>query len=215
MRLLRGVLVGAVMASLLMVLASSGVAGATDGQDERPMRVRRECAHRSGPADAGLIASVTVNGGSAVGRASIAPGDLVEVTLSWDPSRFTGPPRKVVDCVYSDRGATHREGRGRRHRDLETIEGPVNAGAALNGRWTTRFVVPSRVVGRLLCQRGRLYGPAGPPGAPIRSNEVCLPVSGGPPPVIPEFPVPAIALASTALLACGTVLLLRRRAATA
>ena len=216
MRLMRWIVPVSALVALVALVAigtSFQPAGASDDHDGGSGHgARRECARRKGPADPALRKTIMINGESAEGRTTVAPGDVVDVTLTWDPAMFSGPPRKVVDCVYSSRSANHRIGVGRRLRDLETIEQPMSATTAANGRWATSYQVPKRLVGRLLCDRGRLYGPGGVPGAkPVRSNEVCLSVQGGPPPVIPELPVPALALAVTLAVGTGSLVVLRRR----
>jgi hypothetical protein len=213
MRLMRWFVAVFALAVLVAIGTSFDPAGASDDHDGGSGHgSHRECAGRNGPADPALRKTILINGESAEGRTTVAPGDVVEATLTWDPAIFTGVPRKIVDCVYSSRASNHRIGVGRRLRDLETIEKPMSQTTATNGRWTTSYKVPKRLVGRLLCDRGRIYGPGGVPGAkPVRSNEICVTVQGGPPPVIPELPVPALALAVTLAVGTGSVVVLRRR----
>jgi hypothetical protein len=175
--------------------------------------------------------AVSVNGGPADPGSTVSPGDLVEVTLSWDPARFGGPALQAVDCVYVDDVEGHTLGRGSRLKELESIEQPLPAAVVAAGTWSTRYTVPAGAAGKLLCDRGRVVGPPAGSASPgdgtagsraaeaaperriLRSDEVCLRVAGGPDPVIPEFPVPFLSVLLT-LVAVGLVTVrLRRRPA--
>jgi hypothetical protein len=176
--------------------------------------------------------TVLVNGSPVATDSTAAVGDVVEVTLSWDPAAFGAPALQAVDCVYLDDLAGHTLGRGTRLKELESIEQPLSAAAAGAGRWTTRYTVPARAAGALLCDRGRVVGAppalssvvgteasraaeAAPERRILRSDEVCLRVAGGPDPVIPELPLPFLSVLLT-LVAAGVVTVrLRGRAAPA
>ena len=104
-------------------------------------------------------------------------GQIVEVTLTWDPAGFSGAQlHKALDCVTVD---------GALAEDLSVQERDI----ANDGTFFYSFAVPAGLAtGTDLCDRGFVSGDS--PGGGFEretSNDVCLEV--GPPPS-PEAPPP-------------------------
>jgi len=106
------------------------------------------------------------------GGSTVAPGDEIEVTITWDPATLESPSvDKAFDCVAVD---------GRPVAGLSSEE----RGRPNDGRFSTRFTVPADLPdGSKVCDRG-FVGTAGPGGGFTRhkSNDVCLTVKRPAPP---------------------------------
>jgi LPXTG-motif cell wall-anchored protein len=103
---------------------------------------------------------------------SVAPGDEIKVTITWDPATLESPSvDKAFDCVAVD---------GRPVPELSAEE----RGRPNDGRFSTRFTVPADLPdGSQVCDRG-FVGTVGAGGGFSRhkSNDVCLTVQRPAPP---------------------------------
>ena len=189
MRVLRGIF-PPLLAAASLTMAGAGVAWA---EDSHPGGLPETCPEvLSGAPTGDLEKRTDPSDGS-----DVRVGDLVTVTLRWDPRSFDGPLlHKVLDCVTVN---------GEIAPDLSGQE----RDAPNDGRFEWHFTVPADVAaGARICDRGFVSGPA--PGGDFereKSNDICFTVvppdaveNGSPAPAAPPHTVdgPAPPLTATA-----------------
>ena len=126
---------------------------------------------RGGPGDLKLTADVHDG-------ATVAPGQDIRLTLSWDPKKWSGPELdRALDCVRV---------KGALAPDLSAEEAPT----ANDGAWDYRLHVPDDIKpGCDICAEGFLTGDAAGVGpSDVRSDRYCF-MSGRPVPPPPAPPV--------------------------
>jgi hypothetical protein len=126
---------------------------------------------RGGPGDLKLTADVRDG-------ATVAPGQDITLTLSWDPKRWSGPELdRALDCVRVKGGLEP---------DLSAEEAPT----ANDGAWDSTLHVPENIKpGCDICAEGFLAGDAAGGGPlELRSDRYCF-LSGRPVPPPPAPPV--------------------------
>jgi hypothetical protein len=107
---------------------------------------------------------------------TVAPGDDITVTITWDPATFDSPSvDKIFDCVTVDGHAA--SGLSTQGRDVPN-----------DGRFITFFTLPADLpAGAQVCDRGLVGSVTGGDTFTRRTtNDVCLTTRG---PVAPEAPV--------------------------
>ncbi|MEW6473177.1 MAG: hypothetical protein AB1679_12975 [Actinomycetota bacterium] len=107
-------------------------------------------------------------------------GDVIEVTISWDPADFDDTwIEKVLNCVSID---------GKPVPELSDEERP----APNDGSFNRELTVPADIEGgRLLCQQGFVHGNLSRGGySLISSPRVCFTTEAAPPPPPPPPPPP-------------------------
>jgi hypothetical protein len=115
------------------------------------------------------------------GPGSALAGDVIDVTISWDPADFDDTwIEKVLNCVSIDGVAVP---------ELTDEERP----APNDGAFSRELVVPADIEGgRLLCQQGFVYGNLSRGGySLISSPRVCFTTEAAPPPPPPPPPTTA------------------------
>jgi len=125
---------------------------------------------RGGPGDLKLTADVHDG-------AIVAPGQDIRLSLSWDPTKWSGPELdRALDCVRV---------KGQIAPDLSADEAPT----ANDGVWDYRLHVPDDIKpGCDICAEGFLTGDAAGGGpSDVRSDRYCF-MSGRPVPPPPSPP---------------------------
>src|SRR5918999_79684 len=115
------------------------------------------------------------------GPGTAMAGDVIDVSLSWDPADFDDTwIQKVTNCVAID---------GKPVPELTDEERP----APNDGTYGRELVVPDDIGdGHLLCQQGFVYGNLSRGGySLISSPRVCFTTQAAPPPPPPPPPPPA------------------------
>jgi LPXTG-motif cell wall-anchored protein len=136
------------------------------------------------------------------GGLTAKPGDVVSVTIGWDPSIFTGTPDQAWDCVYF--GQPPNLGGTDLGQPFDTFEKPASMEP-----FTTSFTVQSSWSGQTVCDRGRVSGQAtGGLDGGQKSNQFCFDVLPGA--QLAEFPWPPL-VGGAALLTGAAFFLIRRR----
>jgi hypothetical protein len=165
----------------------------------------------------GVSKTVSIDGQPVLDGGEVRQGAVVDVELRWDPSRFTNQgPVLVADCVETDReGLLALLNPWLELPELERSVVPLDPASVAAGRWTTSYRVPPTFGRRRICDNGRVGGLTASGPLVIHSDRVCLRVTAGPTPVVPEFPVPALALGVGAVAVGWGLVRLRRRSAVA
>jgi LPXTG-motif cell wall-anchored protein len=200
------VVVGAVLGAAVL-LGSGGVALAAEGPGRVPQTPGPEpgspeqmeyfadtCRHElerppTAAPGVGRMENVTSPGpGVAVA------GDVIDISLSWDPADFDDTwIQKVLNCVSID---------GKAVPELSDEERP----APNDGTYGRELVVPKDIEsGHLLCEQGFVYGNLSRGGySLISSPRVCFTTQAAPPPPPPPPPPPATAPPTTTTTAAPT-----------
>lgn len=162
----------------------------------------------------GVTKTISVDGRPLIDGDDVARGAVVDVELRWDPSRFTSNgPVLVADCVETDRNGLFAPlNPWLELPELERSVVPLDPASVAAGRWVTSYRVPATFGRRRICDNGRVGGVTASGPVVLHSDRICLLVTSGPAPVVPEFPVPAVALGAGAVATAWGLVRLRRRA---
>jgi hypothetical protein len=153
----------------------------------------------------GTLTKTVRSGGVALANgATVNPGMVIEVTLTWSTGDFAGTTNQASDCVTIN---------GTRAESLETNIKPGPTPTPGTTSWVSTYTVPSGLSnGSQICDRGRVSGtPTGTNATTQKSSTPCFNFSNAPDPIVPEVPwVPTLVVSSMALAGGFTVYSRRR-----